>query len=130
MADARILVADDEKIEREMLGEMLRREGYEVEEASNGLEALEKIEGSRFHVVVADIKMPKLDGMSLLREIIRRQLDTKVILITGYADLQDAVEAMDMGAFYYLSKPVEDEQLKHLIRRAVEHIEFRHKNDK
>ena len=128
MDEARILVADDEQIERETLGEMLRREGYEVEEASNGLEALEKIEGSRFHVVVADIKMPKLDGMSLLKEIIRRRLDTKVILITGYADLQDAVEAMDIGAFYYLEKPVQDEQLKHLIRRALEHIELTREN--
>lgn len=128
MTEAKILVADDEELVRETLGEMLRREGYEVEEASNGLEALEKIERTKFHVIVADVKMPKVDGMSLLREIIRRQLDTKVILITGYADLQDAVEAMDMGAFYYLSKPVQDEQLKHLIRRAIEHIELTREN--
>jgi len=128
MPEARVLVVDDEEFERETLGEMLRREGYEVEEAADGLEALEKLKRSMFHVVVADIKMPRMDGMELLREIIRRGMETKVILITGYADLRDAVEAMSMGAFYYLEKPVKDEQLKGLVRRAVEHVELSREN--
>jgi two-component system response regulator AtoC len=115
-----ILVVDDDETQRKMLQKILSREGYDVEVASGGREALEKFREKRADVVVTDIRMPHVDGLELFHEIKRLDHDAPVILMTAYGDTQSAVEVMAEGAFYYLTKPVELSHLKVLIKKAVE----------
>ena len=115
-----ILVVDDDGTQCKMLQKILIREGYEVKTATGGRDALEKFRERRADVVVTDIKMPDMEGLQLFHEI--RQLDheASVILITAYGSIQSAVQAMAEGASYYLTKPVDVNHLKVLIRKAVE----------
>lgn len=115
-----ILVVDDEETQRKMLQKILIREDYEVEIAAGGQDALEKFKERKAHVVVTDIKMPDMDGLQLFHEIKRIDHDASVILITAWADLKSAVQAMAEGASYYLTKPVDVNHLKVLIKKALE----------
>jgi two-component system response regulator AtoC len=115
-----VLVVDDEETQRRMLKKILTREGYEVETAAGGKEALEKITERRAEVVVTDIKMPDMDGLELFHEIKWLDHNAAVILITAYGSINSAVQAMAEGASYYLTKPVDVNHLKVLIRKALE----------
>jgi len=115
-----ILIVDDEETQRMMLKKMLVREGYEVETASGGRDALEKFEDIFADVVVTDIKMPDMNGLDLFHEIKRLNQDTSVILMTAYGSIESAVQVMAEGASYYLTKPVDPNHLKVLIRKALE----------
>jgi len=128
MPKPRILIAEDELIERESLGELFSREGYNVTAVADGMEALNELESKRFNVVLSDIMMPQLDGMSLLREIFKRNLNTKIILITGYGKVNDAVEAMKLGACDFISKPIIDDELKLKVKRAIEEQDLADEN--
>ncbi len=128
-SEARILVVDDEPLERESLHELLSRCGYKVATAEDGEEALAELKNQQYDVVIADIRMPRLDGMDLLREIIREGIPVKTILITGHEDIRDAVQAMKLGAYYYIPKPVQDEELILLVQRAFEHQSLILEND-
>lgn len=115
-----ILIVDDEESQRKMLQKILIREGYEVEIAGSGQEALELFRELGADVVVTDIRMPDIDGLQLFHEIRGIDHDASVILITAYGKLDVAVQAMADGASYYLTKPVDVNHLKVLIKKALE----------
>jgi DNA-binding NtrC family response regulator len=120
---ALILVVDDDETQRKTLQKILVREGYDVEIAAGGQEALGKFRERKADVVVTDIRMPEMDGLQLFHEAKRLDHDVAVILITAYGDIQSAVQAMADGASYYLTKPltpVKVNHLKVLIKKAVE----------
>ena len=115
-----ILIVDDEETQRIMLKKILVREGYDVETASNGRDALEKFKETSADVVVTDIKMPDMNGLELFHEIKRLNTDTLVILVTAYGTIESAVQVMAEGASYYLTKPIDPNHLKVLIKKALE----------
>jgi DNA-binding NtrC family response regulator len=115
----RILVVDDDPLIRGSLYEMLRGQRYEVEMASDGSEAIDHLKRRPFQLVLADWKMPQVDGMALLAHIKNQYPDVSVILITGFGNVNSAVEAMRQGAFDYLTKPIQPEELEETISRAL-----------
>ena len=117
----RILVVDDEQIIRESLGFVLKKEGYHVEEASNGVEALRKHEERLFDIIITDIEMPEMRGMELLERVTQRTPQTFVLMITAFASIETAVQALRRGAFDYILKPIEFDDLLHKVRKLIEH---------
>ncbi len=117
---ARILVVDDEMIVRKSLGGWLREEGFEVDVAGSGKEALEALSRDEWDIFLIDIKMPGIDGLELQRRIHEIHPDATVIIMTAYASVDTAVEAMKQGAYDYVVKPFEPEALDNLIRKAAE----------
>ncbi len=116
-----IAVVDDEEIVRKRLRQTLEREGHRVETFSSGEAFLGGLDGSRFDLVFLDVVLPGLGGMEVLRAIKARTPATEVILITGHASLDAAIEAVKTGAFHYVSKPVKLEEIRHLTQKALEH---------
>jgi len=116
----RILVADDEAASRRGLKALLRNAGYEVEEAADGQEALEKASGFLPAVVITDLVMPRLDGLALLSALQEALPWTSVIILTGHGSIETAVTAMKQGAYDYLSKPVDVPRLRLLVEKALE----------
>lgn len=116
----RILVADDDAVIREGLRRILTAEGYEVETVSNGRAALEHLEQKKFKLLVTDLKMPGMSGLEVLRSIRTLQPELPVVLITGYAAIDNAVEAMKNGATDYLSKPFANEEIVSKVKNAIE----------
>jgi len=114
-----ILVVDDEFSVRDSLYNWFKNEGYRVDTAENGMEALKKLQEGPWDIVLVDIKMPGMDGMELQRHI--KKIDNTIILIiiTAYATVDTAVEAMKEGAYDYLSKPIDPDKLSILIRNAA-----------
>lgn len=115
-----ILIVDDEETQRIVLKKLLSREGYDVEIASSGVDALTKFKEVIADVVVTDIRMPDISGLELFKEVKRLNPDTAVILMTAYGSIESAVQAMADGALYYLTKPIDPNQLKLLIKKALE----------
>jgi DNA-binding NtrC family response regulator len=115
----RILVADDEASAREGLAGLLRSEGFEVDLAEDGQEALSKIEALAPDVLVTDLHMPRLDGMALLERAREVQPELVVVMVTAVTDLETAVQAMQKGAEHYLTKPVQFDELLVVIDRAL-----------
>ncbi len=114
----RILVVDDEKIKRLTLADDLATQGHEVVTAADGQEALEKLDADRFDVVVTDMKMPKIDGIELLKQIKRGPTaDVEVIMMTAYGSIPVAVEAVKLGAFDFVTKPFRNEDIFPLLAR-------------
>ncbi len=116
---AKILVIDDDMGIRFALREMLARDGYHVETAASGEEALRRIDEESFDVVLVDLKLQGIGGMEVLAEVRRRSPDTSVIVLTGYASLESAVEALRHGAHDYLFKPCKTVQLRESVRAAL-----------
>jgi DNA-binding NtrC family response regulator len=114
-----ILVVDDEFSVRDSLFNWFRNEGYRTETAESGSEALKKLQDNLWDIVLLDIKMPGMDGMELQKHIKKIDNTIIVIIITAYATVDTAVEAMKEGAFDYLSKPIDPDKLSILIRNAV-----------
>ena len=115
----RILVADDDAVIREGLRRVLTAEGYEVKTVSNGQAALERLEAQRFKLLVTDLKMPGMSGLEVLQSLRACQPELPVVLITGYAAIDNAVEAMKNGATDYLSKPFANEELVSKVKNAI-----------
>jgi DNA-binding NtrC family response regulator len=115
----RILVADDEANLRKVLGALLRREGYLVEGAADGAEALARLERESFSVVISDLRMPGVDGMALLKSIVVRWPDTPVIIITAHGTVDTAVEALKAGAFDFITKPYDQAELTKVVAKAI-----------
>src|SRR4051794_23526272 len=113
-----ILIVDDERDIRRILREMLLLEGHEVAEAANGAEALERLRGASFDLVVTDVRMPSLGGMELLRRVREVSPSTEVIVATAYAELETAIECMRAGAFDLLRKPFNLQELFSCVARA------------
>lgn len=115
----RILVADDDAVIRKGLQRILSAEGYEVETVSNGRAALDRLEQERFRLLVTDLKMPGMSGLEVLEEIRTCQPELPVVLITGYAAIDNAVEAMKNGATDYLAKPFSNEEIISKVKNAI-----------
>ena len=116
---ARVLVVDDEEGMRNYLAVVLRKAGFEVVEASDGVDACEKLSGTVFDVVLEDIKMPRLDGLGLLKRIRERHPNTAVVVMTAFSTWESAVEAMRLGAFNYIRKPFDNDEIRAIIKRAA-----------
>ncbi|MGQ0713555.1 MAG: sigma-54-dependent transcriptional regulator [Gemmatimonadaceae bacterium] len=120
---AKILIADDERAITDGLSAILSDEGYTVDVAVDGQKALERLTNESYGVILADLKMPKLDGLALLKEMQQREVYTECIIITGQATVDSAVQAMRQGAYDYIEKPLNSEKLnrlKALIPKAVD----------
>ena len=114
-----ILVVDDERSMRDFLKILLKKEGHEVAVAHNGISALEHLDKNSCDLVISDIRMPGMGGLELLASIKEKQPDLPVILITAFASPDDAVEAMKNGAFDYISKPFNVDEIKSVIQSAT-----------
>jgi len=131
MDTPKILIADDERSIAQGLSAVLEEEGYAVEVAADGQKALENLLGGTFGVILADLKMPKLDGLALLQEMQAREITSECIIITGQATVDSAVQAMRQGAYDYIEKPLTAEKLnrlKALIPKALEKFQVKQTN--
>jgi DNA-binding NtrC family response regulator len=126
--NARLLIADDERVALKNLEYVMKKEGYEVVGTQSGQNALRLLEEQGFDVVLTDLKMEKVDGMQILRRCNELYPETEVIMITGYATLESAVEAMKRGAFYYIAKPFKLEEVRQVVREAVEKVLLKREN--
>ena len=127
----KILIADDERAITDGLSAILSDEGYAVDVAVDGQKALERLSNEAYGVVLADLKMPKLDGLALLKEMQQRDIHTECIIITGQATVDSAVQAMRQGAYDYIEKPLNSEKLnrlKALIPKAVDKFVMKQTN--
>src|SRR5512139_944110 len=120
MEGARILIADDEPPIRKACAKILNEQGAVVEVAENGLEGLEKAKAREFDLALIDLKMPQMDGMELLEHLNLLDPDLVKIVITGFATLETAVEAVQRGAYDYLAKPFTPGELRTRVNRGVE----------
>lgn len=118
----RILVADDDRDAREALSEILKRNGYEIEVAADGSEAMAMIHGAAYDIVLTDLKMPGADGIEVLRAAAGKKNDCLVILVTGFASLETALQAIRHGAYDYLTKPFRMDELLLVVRNAAERV--------
>lgn len=124
----RILVVDDELSMREFISILLEREGYEVLTAADAATALERLAASPVDLVISDVQMPGLNGLELLAKIRSSCPDTAVLLVTAYSTAEQAVEAMKLGAYDYLAKPFKVEEIKVLVRNALEKRDLQREN--
>ena len=122
---ATVLVVDDEANLRKVLAALLRREGYEVLTASDGEEALQLLQYQTVDVILSDQRMPKVDGLTLLKEVMDKHSDVPVIILTAHGSVDSAVEAIKLGAFDYLTKPFDKDELQMVIRKALATAELR-----
>ncbi len=119
-AGRRILIVDDEMDTLDACAQTLGREGYEVETSDSALKALEMIKSRPYDVAITDLKMPKMDGIELLKAIKKLDPDVAVVMITGYATIETAVESMKEGAYDYIPKPFTPDELRIVVRKAIE----------
>ncbi|MGW8161993.1 MAG: sigma-54-dependent transcriptional regulator, partial [Desulfobulbales bacterium] len=119
-----ILVVDDEPNYQVVLAEILRDEGFEVYTANSGSEGLPIVQGTDLDLVITDMKMPGMDGIHFLENIKKINRHLPVIVITAYAEVEKAVEAMRLGAFNYIAKPFSNEELLASANKAIEHYEL------
>ncbi len=119
----RILIVDDDEVTRKLLKEVLEKEGYQTQLAINGEEAVKYIKRELFPIILSDIRMLETDGMAVLREVKRADLQSAVILMTGFGSMEGAIGAIQEGAFDYVSKPFKIDNLKMVVSRAAKHWE-------
>jgi len=128
MSDTKILVVDDESKVREHFTEFLKHEGFEVHAAENGEIAINMTRQGLYDVILIDLNMPKVDGMAVLRHLVDHLQESIGIILTGHATIKNAVEAMKIGAYDYLTKPVKMEEVLMVIKRALEFRDLRREN--
>ncbi|NCO51095.1 MAG: response regulator [Deltaproteobacteria bacterium] len=116
----KILIVDDEENARIGLSKLLGQEGYQVDAVANGSEALNFLSRGQVSLVITDINMPKMDGLTFLRELKRKYPGTDVIMITAYGGVESYLEAINHGAFEYLNKPVKLEELKSVMKKIFQ----------
>jgi len=124
----RILIVDDEQSMRELLSIMLRKEGYEVATADNGEKALKAFQNDIFDLVITDMKMPQMDGMTLLKAVKESSPDTIVIIVTAFGTTEGAEKARSLGAYDYIGKPFNNDEIKLVIQNALEKRHLRKEN--
>ncbi len=111
----RILVVDDEENTRIALKRLLSRDGYEVQTASNGLEALKSLRIYPAELIITDLNMPQMNGLAFLRELNRDYPSSNVIMITAFGEVESYLEALNLGAFEYLNKPLRVDELRKVM---------------
>jgi two-component system response regulator HydG len=126
--DKRLLLVDDDSTAMELIQELLGPHDIDVEFSNSFDEAVEKLQQYNFQVIVSDIKMPGKSGVDLLDFCVRQYPEIPVIMLTGYATIQSAVEALKKGAFDYLSKPVQIEALIMAVEKAISHVRLKEQN--
>lgn len=126
--DIKILIVDDETITLKNLEHVMKKEGYEVVGTTSGQNALKILEEQQFDIVLTDLKMEKVDGMQILKRSRKLYPDTEVIMITGYATLESAVQTMKYGAFYYIAKPFKLDEVRKVVKEAVEKVRLKREN--
>ena len=124
----RILIVDDELQILTFLEDLFRTEGWEVQTADSGSSGIDRLEQHRFDIVLTDLKMPGTDGIEVLRTSKKLQADAEVIMMTGYGTVDSAIEAMRAGAFHYLAKPFQPEEVLHLVEKAFVQRELKREN--
>ncbi len=124
----KILIVDDEKIALKNLEHILKKEGYEITMTQSGQNALKLIEEQFFDVVLTDLRMEKVDGMQILQRCKETRPDTEVIMITGFATLDAAVDAMKHGAFHFIAKPFKLEEVRRVVHEAQEKVQLKNEN--
>lgn len=124
----RILIVDDELSMREFLSILLEREGYEVLTAADAAMAQERLAANKIDLVISDVQMPGLNGLELLARVKEQSPDTAVLMITAFSTTEQAVEAMKLGAYDYLAKPFKVEEIKILVRNALEKRDLSREN--
>ncbi len=126
----RILIAEDEKNIGDLLSELLDQEDREITLVQNGLEAVSKLKENRYDLLITDLMMPEIDGMEVLHQAKKLHPDIMVIIITGYASLETAIQAVKEGAYDYLRKPFRLEELKISVDNACEKIRLQRENQR
>jgi two-component system response regulator HydG len=117
----KILIVDDETVVRDSLGKWFSSEGYQTRPAASAREALESLTNNEYDVALLDIKMPGMDGMELQARLKEADPELSVIIMTGYASVETAVQALKHGAYDYITKPIDPDELSHLVANALEH---------
>lgn len=126
---AQILIVDDERVIRETLTHLLSEEGHQAESAADGREALEKIQKTFYDLVITDLKMPGMSGLELLRQIRLISPRTSVMIVTAYGSMESAIEALRAGAYDYLIKPLDFDDVLLRVQRLLEHREVLQENE-
>ena len=126
--NTKIMIVDDEKIALKNLEHVMKKEGYEVVGTQSGQNALKLLEEQNFDVVLTDLKMEKVDGMQILKKCNELHPETEVIMITGFATLESAVDAMKHGAFYYIAKPFKLDEVRKVVKEALEKVRLKQEN--
>jgi DNA-binding NtrC family response regulator len=116
-----ILVVDDDAVARQLLADALRKDGYDVEIAAGGADAIALGRAKQFDVVLTDIRMGEVDGLAVLREFRQRSPETAIVLLTAFGSMDGAVEAIKQGAYDYLAKPFKKEDIRLVVRRSLEY---------
>ncbi len=129
MLPRRILIIDDEENFRHMLSVILKKEGYEVETASNGEEGLQKVALNPFDQILCDIRMPSMDGMEFLSQAQKMRNDITIIMMSAYGTVDSAIEAMKLGAYDYVSKPFKPDEIILTLKKAEERERLRRENE-
>jgi len=121
----KILIVDDDLEILEIMAEILREGGYSVDTAAGGLEAIRYIDAEFYDLVITDLKMPEVDGMIVLKHVVDQSSDTMCIILTGYGSIQNAVEAIKVGAFQYITKPIKSAEILTVVEKALgyKHLE-------
>lgn len=130
MQPAKILVVDDDAVARELLAEALKKEGYDVEAFASGEEAIARGRTGRVDLVLTDIRMGAVDGLTVLREFKRMSVDTAIVVLTAFGSLEGAIEAIKQGAYDYLAKPFKKEEIKLVVQRSLDHCRLLRENSK
>ena len=115
-----VLIVDDEETIREMLAELLEIEGYRVATAEDGMAALDVLDGKHFDLVLTDLKMPRMGGISLLEQLGKHAPQTMAVIMTGFGTVETAIDAMKRGAYDYILKPFKLDEVMHVVARAIE----------
>ncbi|MBD3285073.1 response regulator [candidate division WOR-3 bacterium] len=126
--DIRVLLIDDEEVFTEMTAKTLSRKGFKIDTASCAEEGLKKLDSYFFDVVLLDVRMPGMNGIQMLKELNEERPTQQVVMVTGHASVSTAIEAMKVGAYDFLTKPVKLDDLMHTIRRAAEHGQMERRN--
>jgi len=128
MKDAKILLVDDEAVFANNMSKLLTRRGYQVKAVNSGDEALRALMDNSFDVMVLDLKMPGMDGIATMHEMKKLGLFTEVLILTGHGSIDTALEAIQMGAYDYVTKPCEIAELVSKIEAAFERKTIKDKN--
>lgn len=126
--NAKILIVDDEQIALENLEIIMGKENYDVTTSSSGKEALKILQKQEFDVVLTDLRMDEVDGMQVLAECKKLYPESEVVIITAYASLPSAIETMKKGAYYYLAKPFKLDEVRKVVKEALEKVKLKKEN--
>lgn len=128
MKNAKILIAEDDDLSRANIAELLTMSGYDVMAAENGMKAMDALVQDRYDLLITDLRMPRVDGLELLKFSKEMNPDQVIIVITGYGTVNTAVDAMKLGAFDYIVKPLKDDLVKLTVSRALSYVQLKEEN--